>query len=76
MINTRRSGHGLRSNLHADNGDLLLSLWAVATVDEVEDAVNRENLYRMQQVDRAEHELARDFAAQQWAEYIKIRERA
>ena len=77
MIDTKPSGPGLRANLlHDDTGELLLSLWAVAPKDEIEDAVDRENLHRMQKVDLAEHRLAQELAAQQWAEFRTIRARA
>ena len=77
MIDTKPSGPGLRSNLlHDDTGELLLSLWGVATKDQLEDAVDKANLHRMQDVDRMEHRLAQEFAAQQWAEFLKIRARA
>jgi hypothetical protein len=77
MIDTKPSGPGLRSNLlHDKTGDLLLSLWGVATKDEIETAVDKANLHRMQDIDRAEHRMRREFAAQQHAEFLKIRAQA
>jgi hypothetical protein len=77
MIDTKASGPGLRSNLmHDDTGELLLSLWAVAAKDEIEEAANKANLRRMQDIDREEHRLAQEFAAQAVAEFRRIRARA
>jgi hypothetical protein len=74
-VEIRRSGPGLRASLPVD-GEIVVSLWSAEQDTDLVATAHKANMGRMQIIDRHEHALAQEMAAQQWAEFLKIRARA